>query len=250
MAQLRITVEPMDTREEEGAASTLRSLISGVDTAVYSRGEIHRPGAPFVGLGPSRRDSKRVQKGRSGGSGGPSRQPSSHLELSKLAARIGTVMGQFDQTLAATRDAQHLAFFELSKAKEAHAAYLEAQAQKLEKGEQIVREELDTLKSAFVQVTTQSTNMQAEVIARVGHELEAHTAKQHRQAEVSTQLQAQDEELRDQVLSLERLLDQADENFLKQQQTHGKELAAVLDEVKRSREEIESWRKGSQQHRQ
>jgi len=147
-------------------------------------------------------------------------------------------MGQFDRTLAATRDAQHLAFFELSEANQTHAAYLEAQARRLENGEQIIGEELDTLKSALDQVTTQSTNMQAEVIAPVGHELQAHMAQQHHQAEVSTRLQAQDEELRDRVLSLERLLDQADQNFLNQQQTHRKELAGVLDEVKRSREEI------------
>ena len=124
MAQLRITSEPMDTEEEAGAVSTLGSLASGGDTAIHSPGEIHRPGSPFVGLGPSRRDSKRVQKGRSGGSGGPSGQPSSNLELSRLAARIGMVMGQFDRTLAATRDAQHLAFFELSEANQTHTAYL------------------------------------------------------------------------------------------------------------------------------
>jgi len=228
----------MDTEEEAGAVSTLGSLASGGDTAVYSLGEINRPGSPFVGLGPSRRDSKRVQKGRSGGSGGPSSQPSSNLELSRLAARIGTVMGQFDRTLAATRDAQHLAFFELSEANQTHAAYLEAQARRLEKGEQIVGEELDTLKSALDQVTTQSTNMQAEVIARVGHVLQAHTAQQYRQAEVSTRLQAQDEELRDRVLALEKLLEKADAKYLEQQQAHRNELATVLDEMKRSREEI------------
>jgi len=98
MAQLRITAEPMDTEEETGQISTLGSLASGGDTAIDSAGEIHRPGSPFVGLGPSRRDSKRVQKGRSGRSGGPSRQPSSNLELSRLAAQIGTVIGQFDRT--------------------------------------------------------------------------------------------------------------------------------------------------------
>jgi len=238
MAQLRITAEPMDTEEEAGAVSTLGSLASGGDTAIHSPGEIHLPGSPFVGLGPTRLDSKRVQKGRSGGSRGPSRQPSSNLKLSRLAARIGTVMGQFDRTLAATRDAQHLAFFELSEANQTHAAYLEAQARRLEKGEHIVGEEIDTLKSALDQVTTQSTNMQAEVFARVGHELQAHTAQQHRQSEVSTRLQAQDEELRDQVLALERLLEKADAKYLEQQQTHRNELATVLDEMKRSREEI------------
>jgi len=41
---------------------------------------------------------------------------------------MGTVMGQFDRTLAATRDAQHLAFFEISEANQPPAAYLEAQA--------------------------------------------------------------------------------------------------------------------------
>jgi len=238
MAQLCITVEPMDTEEEVGPVSTLGSLASGGDTAVYSLGEINWPGSPFVGLGPSCRDSKRVQNGRSGGSGGPSRQPSSNLELSRLAARIGTVMGQFDRTLAATRDAQHLAFFEPSEANQTHAAYLEAQARRLEKGEQIVGEELDTPQSALDQVTTQSTNMQAEVIARVGHALQAHTAQQHRQAEVSTWLQAQDEELRDRVLALERLLEKADVNYLEQQQAHRNELITVLDEMKQSREEI------------
>jgi len=63
-------------------------------------------------------------------------------------------MGQFDRTLAATREAQHLASFEHSEANQTHAAYLEAQARRLEKGEQIVGEELDTLKSALDQVTT------------------------------------------------------------------------------------------------
>ena len=39
--------------------------------------------------------------------------------------------------------------------------------------------------------------MQAEVIALVGLELQAHTAQKHREAEVSTRLQAQDEKPRD-----------------------------------------------------
>ena len=97
MAQDRITNEAMDTEEEAGAVSTLGSLASGGDTPVYFlAGNIHRPGSPFVGLGPIRRNSRRVQMGQSGTSGGPSRQPSSSLELSRLAACIGTVMGQFD----------------------------------------------------------------------------------------------------------------------------------------------------------
>jgi len=147
-------------------------------------------------------------------------------------------MGQFDRTLAATQDAQHLAFFALSEANQTHAAYLEAQARRLAKGEPIVGEELDTLKNALDQVTMQSTNMQAEVIARVGHQLQAHTAQQHRQAEVSTRLQVQDEGLRDRVLALERLLEKADAKYLEQQQAHRNELATVLDEIKRSRGEI------------
>ena len=81
MAQLRITADPMDTEEEVGRVSTLGSLASEGDTAVYFPGGINRPGSPFVGLGPSRQDSKRVQKECSGGSGGPSRQLSSNLEL-------------------------------------------------------------------------------------------------------------------------------------------------------------------------
>jgi len=76
------------------------------------------------------------------------------------------------------------------------------------------------------------------VIARVGHELEAHTAQQHRQAEVSTRLQAQDEKLRDRVVALERLLEKADSKYLKQQQAHRNELATVLDKMKWSREDI------------
>jgi len=80
--------------------------------------------------------------------------------------------------------------------------------------------------------------MQSEVMARVGHELQAHTAQQHRQAEVSTRLQAQDEEHRDRVLALERLLEKADAKYLEQQQADRNELATVLDEMKWSREEI------------
>jgi len=45
MAQLRITAVPMDTEEEVGAVSTLGSLASGGDTAVYSPGEINWPGS-------------------------------------------------------------------------------------------------------------------------------------------------------------------------------------------------------------
>ena len=110
MAQPHITAEPMDTEEEAGSVSIVGSLASRGDTAGYSPAEINWPGSPFVGLRPSGRDLKRVQKGRSGGSGGPSREPSSNLGLSKLPTRICTVMGQFHRTLAATRDAQHLAF--------------------------------------------------------------------------------------------------------------------------------------------
>ena len=58
-------------------------------------------------------------------------------------------------------------------------------------------EELDTLRSALEQVTTQSSSMETEVIAQVGYELQAHRAQQYRQAEVSTRLPAQDEELKD-----------------------------------------------------
>jgi len=239
MAQPRITLEPLDTEEEAGAVSMVGALASGGDTTVYSRiGEFHRPGSPFVGLGASQQDSKRVQKGPRGGSGGLSRQPCSNLELSKLAAGIGTVIGQFDRTLAAIRDAQHLAFFELSEANQTHAAYLEAQARRLDKGEQIVGVELETLRSALEQVTTQSTSMQAEVIARVRHELQAHPAQQHGQAEVSRRLQAQDEEPSDRVLALERLLEDINAKYLEQQQAHRDELPTVLDEMKRSREEI------------
>jgi len=80
--------------------------------------------------------------------------------------------------------------------------------------------------------------MQAALITRVGHELQAHTAQQHRPAEVSTRLQAQDDEIRDQVLALERLLENVNAKYLEQQQTHCNELATVLDEMKPSREEI------------
>jgi len=154
MAQLRITAEPIHTEEEAGAGSSLGSLASGRDIAIDSPGE-NRPGSPFVSLGPRRWDLKRVQNGRSGGSGGPSRPPSSNQQLSRLASRIGTVMGQFDRTLAATLDAQHLAFFELSEANQTHAAYLEPQARRLEEPEQIVGVELYALRSALKQVTTQ-----------------------------------------------------------------------------------------------
>jgi len=60
--------------------------------------------------------------------------------------------------------------------------------------------------------------MQAEVIAHAGHELQAHRAKQQHQAEVSTRLQAQDEELRDRVLALETLLENSKTKYLVQQQ--------------------------------
>jgi len=55
-------------------------------------------------------------------------------------------MRQFDGTLAATGDAQHLASFELSDGNQTHAAYLEAEARRLENGEHIVRQELQTIK--------------------------------------------------------------------------------------------------------
>jgi len=106
------------------------------------------------------------------------------------------------------------------------------------KGEQIVGEEVDTLNGTLDQVTTQLTNMQADVIPRVGHELQAHATQQHRQAEVSTQLQAQDKELRDRVLALERMFEKAEGKYIEQQQAHRNELARVLDEMKRSREQI------------
>jgi len=151
MAQLRITAETMDT--EGGEEVSLVGSLPSVDAPAFSHEEPTRPGSPLVGPGPrhDRRESGRITKARSSG---PSRQPSSNLELSKLAARIGTVMGQFDRTLAATQDAQNLPFFELAEANQTHAAYLEAQARRLEKGEQIVGEELETLQSALEQVTT------------------------------------------------------------------------------------------------
>jgi len=214
MAEERITNKPIDTEDESRAVSILESLAWGGDTPVYSPVEIKRPSLPFVGLGPTRRDSKKVPKGRSRGCSRPSRQPSFNLALIRLAANRGTVMGQLARTLAATRDAQHLALFEPIEANHTHAAYLEAQARRLEKGELIVGGALDTLRSPLEQLTMQSTLMQAEVIAAVGHELQAHTAQQYRQAEVCPRLQAQDKELSDRVLALEDLLKEADRKYL------------------------------------
>jgi len=45
--------------------------------------------------------------------------------------------------------------FELSEANQTHVDYLEAQACRIEQGEQIVGEELDTLKGGLEQATTQ-----------------------------------------------------------------------------------------------
>jgi len=48
-----------------------------------------------------------------------------------------------------------------------------------------MREELEIWRNALEHVTTQSTRMQVELMARVGHKLQAQTAQQHCQAEVN-----------------------------------------------------------------
>lgn len=55
---------------------------------------------------------------------------------------------------------------------------------------------------------------------------------QYRQAEVSMQLQAQDEALRDGVLTAEKLLQRADTKYLEQQQAHHSKIETILDEIK------------------
>lgn len=223
----------MDTEREE--VSNLGSLPSA-DAPVFSHRELSRPGSPLVGPGPwhDRRESGRITNARSSG---PSRQPSSNLELNKLAARIGTLMGQFNRRLAVTQDAQHLASFRLSEANQTHAAFIEAQARRLERQEQIVGDELETLHIALEHVTTESASMQAAVVARVGQDFQAQTAQHQHQAQVSSRLQAQDEEIRDRILAQEKLLKQAGERYYEQQRAHRSGMSTQLDKIKKARKE-------------
>jgi len=146
-------------------------------------------------------------------------------------------MGQFNRRLAVTQDAQHLASFRLSEANQTHAAFIEAQARRLERQEQIVGDELETLHIALEHVTTESASMQAAVVARVGQDFQAQTAQHQHQAQVSSRLQAQDEEIRDRILAQEKLLKQAGERYYEQQRAHRSGMSTQLDKIKKARKE-------------
>jgi len=93
MSQQLITAELLDMEGGE-EVSNVESLPSA-DAPVFSHEEPSSPGSPFVGLGPRHhpRESGRIARTQSSG---PYRQLSLNLELNKLAARIGTLMGQFN----------------------------------------------------------------------------------------------------------------------------------------------------------
>jgi len=146
-------------------------------------------------------------------------------------------MAQFDRRLAVTQDAQYLAFFELSEANQTQGAFLEAQARRLETGEQIVGDVLDTLGVAVEHVTKESASMQAAVVARVGQEFQTQMAQDQHEPQVSRQLQAQDNEIRDRILALEKLLKEADSRYVEQQQARKSGMATLLDKIRKAREE-------------
>ena len=69
--------------------------------------------------------------------------------------------------------------------------------------------------------------------------------------QLSSRVQAQDEMIQDRILTLEKLLKEADERYLEQQPAHRSGMATPLDAIKEAREETrEAPQKDSQHHRQ
>lgn len=83
-----------------------------------------------------------------------------------------------------------------------------------------MRDGLETLRVALEHVTMELASIQGAVVLRVGQEFQAQTAQHQYQTQVSSWLQAQHEEIWDQILPLEKLLKEADERYLEQQQAH------------------------------
>ena len=120
--------------------------------------------------------------------------------VTPVSSKNRSCYGKFDRKIETTQDAQHLAYNELSMSNQINADLIESQASRLEQGEKIVGQELTSLRQALSQVNQAATDMQADALRRVGQALQVHHDQHHVQAAVSTQLQSNDEELRDTVL--------------------------------------------------
>lgn len=79
-----------------------------------------------------------------------------------------------------------------------------------------MEDELETLWGALEHMTTEWASRQVAVVARVGQEFQAETAQHQHQAPCCSGLQAQDAEIRDQIMALEKLLMQAEARYREQ----------------------------------
>ena len=99
----------------------------------------------------------------------PSSQPTPtpQDDLRKKADRILRFLGYFSRDLQETKDAQHMAFREMSNIGQGFAAGLERQTKRILEGEVIIGEELDMLNNALGQWIEEVSRLQAQALAKI-----------------------------------------------------------------------------------
>ena len=87
--------------------------------------------------------------------------PTPQDDLRKNADRIQWFLGYFSRDLHETKDAQHMAFREMSNIGQGFAAELERQAKRILEGEVIIGDELDMLNNALGKLMDEVSRLQA-----------------------------------------------------------------------------------------
>ena len=116
--------------------------------------------------------------------------PTPQDNLRKKADRILRFLGYFSRDLQETKDAQHMAFREMSNIGQGCAAELERQAKRILEGEVIIGEELDMLNNALGQWMEEVFRLQAQAKARNEAQHQAHHKRAIIHEQVSTQMHA------------------------------------------------------------
>ena len=111
--------------------------------------------------------------------------------MRKKADQILRFLGYFSRDLEETKDAQNMAFRTMSNIGHAFAAELEQQANCIQKGEEIVGEELDMLNNALGSWMEEVSRLQAESRARNEAQNKAYHERANINEKVSTHMQAE-----------------------------------------------------------
>src|ERR1700759_112916 len=144
-------------------------------------------------------------------------------------------LGYFSRDLQETKDAQHMAFREMSNIGQGFAAELERQAKRILEGQIIIGEELVMLNNALGQWMEEVSRVQAQAKARneAQHQVQHERANIHEQ--ISTKMHANlgqtTMEMRARNTALEGDLDRTKAEFT----THS---ANVQAEYKKTRKEV------------